>query len=224
MIMLELGTITKQQSEFVKSLNFYGEKIDEFEARFKVLESMNKRINECELKLRTFETNCSEVSKRMNDLQQQLKANEVDIVGIPERKNENILEVVRNISTALGLPSAVNDVNNCFRCHFSTKNDKPRPISVAFRSKMIKAEFVNAYKRKKGLSAVEVGFTEPDTSIFINDALTAYNRKLFYMAKQFCKTKEFKYCWIQDSRILIRQNDRSKILRISSEEDLAVIG
>lgn len=57
MNILELSTITKQQSELVKSLNFYGEKIDEFETMFKVLESMNKIMNECDLKQRTFETN-----------------------------------------------------------------------------------------------------------------------------------------------------------------------
>lgn len=111
-------------------------------------------------------------------MQQQLKANEVDNIGIPAKKYENILEI-RNISTTLGLPSTIDDVNNCFRCHFSAKNDKPSQISVAFPSKNIKAEFVDAYKLKEGLSAIEVEFTEPDTSILIDLVLTANNRKLF---------------------------------------------
>lgn len=75
-------------------------------------------------------------------------------------------------------------------------------ISVTSQSKMMKTEFVNAYKCKKGLNTVEIGFTKPETPTFLNDALSAYNRKLlFYMAKQFCKKREFKYCWIQDSQI-----------------------
>lgn len=152
-------------------------------------------------------TICSNSSRQMRSI----------LLEFPKRKMRKYWKLYE--TSALGLPPAVNDVNNCFRCHFFTKNDKPRPISVAVRSKMIKAKFLYVYKRKKGLSTIEIVFTGPDISIFINDALTACNRKLFYMAKQFCKTKEFKYFWIQDSGIFIRLKDRSKILRISSEAD-----
>ncbi|KAL3286462.1 hypothetical protein HHI36_000968 [Cryptolaemus montrouzieri] len=44
-IFSELSAIKKQQSEFITSLNYYGERIDDFEKKLDVVESLDNKMN-----------------------------------------------------------------------------------------------------------------------------------------------------------------------------------
>ncbi|XP_044760272.1 uncharacterized protein LOC123317728 [Coccinella septempunctata] len=221
-IMSDLAAITKQQAGFIESLNFFGGKIDDVESKMKVFESMNSRLQKHDAELKNLRDGNAELRREMNGLQQQLKSKNLDIIGVPEKKNENILTIVENIASKLGISDVRNFIEGCYRIHFMPKNDaRSRPIVIDFKSKSYRDAFLRAYKgNKEKIRTSDIGFDGTEKTIYVNESLSPYYRKLFNTTRQFCRENSYKYCWIQDGRLLVRKDDSSKISHIASEDDV----
>lgn len=218
-IMLDLARMNKQQSEFINSLNFYGDKMQDIESQLKSVMSLGKEVSDLNSELSLLRKENVSMKKELNDIQQQLKQRDLEIVGVPEAKNENVGTIIRDISSKLGIPSLDTCVENYYRVHSSSK-DKPRPIIINFKTKLYRSEFMKAYKRHKSLNTADIGVKGPISNIYVNESLTAHNRKLFYVVRQFAKTNAFKYCWTQDCKILLRKDEGSRIVHVTSENQL----
>ncbi|KAL3278152.1 hypothetical protein HHI36_013495 [Cryptolaemus montrouzieri] len=118
-IMSELASITKNQTEFVKSLNFYGDKIQELEKKFKNIESFDNRMNDISMEMSALKNENLKLENEFNIMQQNMKSTELDIIGVPEKKNENVAEIVKMVSSKINFPSVESTIHNCNRVHFS---------------------------------------------------------------------------------------------------------
>lgn len=76
-------------------------------------------------------------------------------------------------------------------------------------------------KTKRSLFANEIGLnTAPDRQIYIRDHLTTFKMKLFQEAKKIKYNLEFKYLWVKNSRIFLRQQADSVVYSIQSRNDI----
>ncbi|CAH2091571.1 unnamed protein product [Euphydryas editha] len=67
---------------------------------------------------------------------------------------------------------------------------------------------------------LELGFGDSALKIFVNDHLTAENKKLLTMVKSIAKEKNVCYVWVKHSKIHVRKNDTSPVHIIGKESDL----
>ncbi|KAL3266659.1 hypothetical protein HHI36_010822 [Cryptolaemus montrouzieri] len=56
--------------------------------------------------------------------------------------------------------------------------------------------------------------------LFINEHLTPMNKILYKNARVAAEQNQFKCVWVQSGNILVRKDDTTKILQISSEQNL----
>ncbi|KAL3273346.1 hypothetical protein HHI36_014794 [Cryptolaemus montrouzieri] len=95
-------------------------------------------MNGANIEISTLKAENMKIWNELNAMQQRLKMNELDIVGIPERKKGNVVEIMKNVSTKLNFPSVENSIDNCYRLHLASKDDKPQPIIVSFKNKLLR--------------------------------------------------------------------------------------
>lgn len=69
-IVSDLASITSQQSEFIKSLNYFGQKIDDFESKLVTFEKVNDRLDGMDVRLGTLERENMRLHQEVNILQQ----------------------------------------------------------------------------------------------------------------------------------------------------------
>ncbi|XP_044760365.1 uncharacterized protein LOC123317820 [Coccinella septempunctata] len=219
-IMSDLTAITSQQAKFMDSLNFYGNKIDDFELKMAIFEDINSKLHKHDAELNTLVDENTDIRRELIILQQQLKSKNLDVIGIPERKNENILTIVEKIASKLGIPNVGNFIEGCYRIHYMPKvNLGTRPIVIDFKNKSYRDEFLRAYRGdKQKIKTSDIGFDGVEETIYVNEKESPYYRKLFKSTRQFCRDNNYKYCWVQDGRLLVRRTDSSRIFRIFEAE------
>ena len=61
------------------------------------------------------------------------------------------------------------------------------------------------------------------THIGIYDHLTPRLQNLLYEAKRFKTANNYKYCWAKNSAIYLRQNDMSRVIKLSRINDLTAL-
>ncbi|CAG9772905.1 unnamed protein product [Ceutorhynchus assimilis] len=165
-----LENIGKNQEEFKKSLEYYGNKIDDFNLRISEVENRIKAIPKLENSVSTIASDLEKTNREIELLQQQARRNNVEINGIPEKSGENLQSVLVNILKALNIPE------NCFEtyhrvAHIDPDNKNPRSIIVKMISIKEKNDLLASIKNKQGLKLNQAGLPG-DGNIYINDHLT----------------------------------------------------
>lgn len=94
---------------------------------------------------------------------------------------------------------------------------------VRFRSRALKTEFI-VKARKARLNTSDIGFNKArGKAVFVNGHLTPQNKQLFSKALQLKKEKKWLFLWTDDCVIKARQSTDSKVFRIKSDSDLAIL-
>ncbi|KAK9504919.1 hypothetical protein O3M35_009086 [Rhynocoris fuscipes] len=165
--------------------------------------------------------------KKFIDREDQRKLKKcITIYGIPFVQNENLKLVIKNVCHYIGVNYTDNCVTSIFR--FKNKNKQfTKTISIKFKDVEFKNTFMKKWKAKRedidlckilldSVYGVNVKF-------FINEAMTAKNRKLFLAARELHKKKFFAFLWFRNGRILCRQHEGASVEEIHSEEDLQLL-
>lgn len=100
------------------------------------------------------------------------------------------------------------------------KKIKRIPIVAVFKDFETKVKYLQARKQKKVIYSDECKFPGDNTKIFVQDQLSKYNQSLLKSARQLRVVNAIKYAWVQNSKVLVRKDDDSKILWIRNMFDL----
>lgn len=57
--------------------------------------------------------------------------------------------------------------------------------------------------------------------VFINENLTKYLRQLLWKTKQCAKEKEYKFVWVSNGKIFVREKEGTAVIRVENEHDLS---
>lgn len=206
---LTVEHLKKEVHEHSKSLAFMNKTVEELGAENKLLKAEN-----CALTSKN-----AALEKRINDMEQYSRKNNVEIKGIPFTKGENCVAIVQAIGDKIECPVSRCDLDIVHRVPTAsnTKN-----LIARFCSRDKKAEFVSK-ARKARLQTKDVGFhAQESRPVYVNEHLTAANKKLFAMALNRKKEMKWQYLWTDDCRIKARKTDDSWVYVIRDERDLRV--
>lgn len=161
----------------------------------------------------------NELEKKVADLEQYSRNNNVEIRGVPSTKGEDCAAIVELIGEVSECPVARSDLDTVHRVP-AKSGDKN--IIVRFLCRDKKNDFLRK-ARKARLCANQIGFPDSlKTPVFVNEHLTADNKRLFAKALALKKQKSWQFLWTDNCHILARKTSDSRTYRISSESDLHV--
>ncbi|KAL3269663.1 hypothetical protein HHI36_008724 [Cryptolaemus montrouzieri] len=123
--------------------------IKQLENKLKSIQTFDKKLSTVNLEINALKNDNVKIRGEINHLQQLMKLNELDIVEVPESRNENVLEIIKEVSTKTKIPSIDTCIDNCFRVHYAPKDNKPGPIVVSFKNRMMRNEFYYYYLAKQ---------------------------------------------------------------------------
>ncbi|KAL4720002.1 hypothetical protein ACJJTC_002382 [Scirpophaga incertulas] len=154
----------------------------------------------------------------LDKTEQWARLNNVEIKGVPSKKNENLFSILERMTKATDFAFSKLQVNYIARV--PTHNSKNKHIVVSFINRYVKEEFVSAARSKKYITLADLDLGDSSTRVFVNDHLTAENKKLLNTVKSVAKEKNFAYVWVKYSKIHVRKNDTSPVMVIAKESDL----
>ncbi|XP_075531533.1 uncharacterized protein LOC142564423 [Dermacentor variabilis] len=157
-----------------------------------------------------------EMRQEIIDLNQYSRRNNLEIRNVPVSADESLPDMMQNIATCLKMELRTEDIDVVHRV--PTKNKAQQNILVRFTSIAVRDKLIkNAKKERLSTSALGFQNNEP---IFINEHLCQENKILLAKARQARREKNWKYVWVSQAKILMRKTENSRVLHITSEDDL----
>lgn len=222
----ELRDIKKQQVELLASVNFCSNKVTDFEAMMSEFKASQKTVEMLKKQNETLVCQVATLNKKVHDFEQHSRLKNVEIQGVPEKAGEDIFCVVKKIYDFMDLIYDQQLIESAYRVrsYNASSSKAERNIIVSFTSKKSRDALLSAARTKRlGGSDKQPGFKVDSVSnkLFLNEHLTPDNKILFRNARGAAKDKNYKYCWIKNAVIFVRKDDRAKVRRISTLDDIS---
>lgn len=201
----------------------------------KQYDDMSKQIQSFKQKdKRAYRDSIQQQEAKIQDLQQLSRSSIVEIRNIPNKKKKTTADLTVIVSKvgatinmrSIGISDDRTHVRDIYR--LPGKPGAVRPIVVAFTNAETKNQIIastcnfNKGNPNEGrLNTLSIGLTGDRRLIYDAEYLPASSRKLFYVAREFAKRMEYKYCWTSNGNIYMRKVEGAKQFLIKSEQSLA---
>ncbi|CAG9138805.1 unnamed protein product [Plutella xylostella] len=214
----DVKELKSNMQEVIKSCEFATNKVEDFEMKLVGLHDRVSAMEEIKEVLKVTQSSVDNLQQDTIDKEQWSRLNNVEIKGVPVRNGENLFNIMASLGEHINLPVQNSQIN--FVTRVPVFNSKEKSILLGFVNRYVKEDFVAAARRCKGLIASDLGFSNCDQRIYVNDHLSPGNKKLLTKAKLTAKEKNYNYVWIKHAKIHIRKNDTSPVLIIKCINDL----
>lgn len=195
-----LALLSEQYDEILKNSKNQGKLIEELAKKTNHLEALIVERDAQILSLQTAVDNAEQYSRRKN----------IEIHGVKEYENENLVTVVTDLAKKLQLPPPTSQsVETAHRLR--AREGRTTPILVRFTERSTRDMWI-----KKRVTLRNEG-------IYVNENLTKTLKNLFWNTKNAAREKNYKFVWVRNGKIFIKEKDGSPVIRIENENDLKKI-
>lgn len=210
--------IKQTNEEIEKSLLFVNQQYEDMRQKVEDLESERKKQL---LKIAMLES-------LVEDTQRNLKASSLEVRNVPitsiTKTNTDLCKVVVDTCKAIGVNIQNTEIRNVFS--INSKSGKSTIVadftSVVLRNNVLQG--VKSFRKQnpdRHLTSLDIGVTGQQVPIYISEALTSKSRRLFFLARDVAKTKDYKFCWSSNGKVYLRKNIDTSRIEIRDEVQLA---
>lgn len=183
---------------------------------------LEKRTSELDgTKPADVELTVNALETKIDTLEQQARQCNVEIGNLPERRNENLPGLIEAIGLALNCPVTQQNIVAVHRVpHAHQQSTRPKNVIVRFTSCIHRDNLLSAFRKASSLKTEQIGLTGTSSSIYLNEHLTLKKKQLFRKARDVAKSHHYKYVWIRNATILVREREGEPSFAIRGERDL----
>lgn len=218
----ELTTITSN----LKDIQHTNSKIEmSVENLSRQNDEFQKKIQSLELQAKKDREYITLLEERLEDQQRRSQKNCIELKNVPRKDQEkrgDLINMVMCLSKNISVDLDIKDIKDIHRVQGKDKT-KDTPIVVELGSTLLKTDILQkakSYNRKNPtkIQAKHLGFTiKEDNPIFISEQLTAKGNRLYFLARDLAKTKNYKFCWTAFGRVFVKRNENSQAVIIKNE-------
>lgn len=179
------------------------------------LQTLTTQVNGLQEKDKERSQQISEMENRINKLEQQAINNNIEIKFVPEDERDP-KSVIKTIAASVDVDLEEADVSKAYRIK------RNKNIIIEFSSLSVKRKIMEKIKSHR----IDANTVQHDTNkqnnkfIYINDELTAHNRRALWMAKLKARESNWKFVWVRNGRIFARKNENSPTIIINNNADI----
>lgn len=214
-------TIKKHIEPLEESITYSNHKLDE---ALNCIDILQKKLYELENKNITLdnknknlEFRVSTLEQRLSEIEQNQLKNKIEIAGIPLNDNTNIQEISVSVSSKLKVDYKT--IKDSKVVKGTNKKDGYILLELTDERECIK--WVQAAKTTK-IDTGNNGTTGKNQSykgFTVRHALTKAYKTLLWNAKKHLRP-QYKYVWYKNGHVLVRKEDKDKIINIRCLEDI----
>lgn len=216
-----LAEVKEECSEIKKSIHFIND----------TFEDMKKSIQSLEKERKVNREYIYNLENRVQELLSSTRSATIDIKNIPQKEKEttqDLTTVVSNIGKLLETTVQPCDIRDVYRAPAKqgvTKNIVVEFVKVQTKYDIIAStrKFNSTRPKEEKLNTSQIGLTGGKVPVYIDEHLPPSGKKLYYLAREFAKKNEYKFCWISNSRIYLRKIFGAKQILVTSEKCLETL-
>lgn len=221
-IRVEVKEVIKD--ELQRTLEFYSDKIDEYECKMiayeKNMKTLENHCTELRNNLKNINLKYEVMENKLNQIQQNQLANQLDLCGIEEKDDENIKDIIQLIAT--NIHRNPDEVIQAYRKKTrNTGNSGTKKRDTPVINVTLKDGTRNLWieaARKINITPADIGMAGSG-KIYLRESLTPSTAFLLWKTKEELRDS-FKYIWCKNGSILVRKNDTGKIIMVKNQQDI----
>lgn len=206
-------------AEIEKSIEYLSSKYDDICVQ---LHTQQERARDCDARIAKLDDATEEIERFS-------RSSSLEVRNLPIKQpltQDDMVLTCNRIFQELSIevsPPNIYDI----RC-LPSKNES-KTILITLNSVILKNRIIKAYKDfnktspSGKLSSSVLGPEYPRQIIYIAENLTARARRLFYLARDFAKTENYRHCWTANGRVLLRKEDNARFVVITNESQLIAL-
>lgn len=212
----EMGKMLQQNNEIKQSIQYMSEKHEDILNQLRQVKTENT----------VFKKQIKLLEQKVESLERNSKATFLEIKNVPQNLEENkstLVVLTQNIGQVLDVPVLETDILNIYR----TKKipNKISPIIIEFTTTSIKEKIIEASKsfnktKASKLNTSHLKLKGQPTPVYISECLTAYGRRLYFLARECVKKYQYPGCWTTKGKVYVRTGKGLPAVHITCEEDI----
>ncbi|XP_045502505.1 uncharacterized protein LOC123699574 [Colias croceus] len=217
----DLNCIKQEIISLKDSITFINSRYDDFSKTISTLEKNVKSFATTATEVSNLKDSIKSLENDNNTKEQWSRRSNIEIYGIPEKKGENLFEILKVIGEKFQFPlNLSSDLDFITRVAPKDRDNKQiKPIVVRFQARYKKDDFLTQARKLK-LKACDIGYSGNNSFIHFNDHLTRANKVLLKRTKELAKERNYKFVWVKNCSIMVRQADNTPLIHISDYKDL----
>lgn len=222
----QLKEIRVEIAEYKKSVDFFSEKLEEFQKwHNNHVESFNTLTNDNSL----LKSQVASLTQRISQMEQQARSSNIELQCLPESKSENLLTVVKKLGEVVKYPLTDDNILYCARtAKRNAESSRPRSVVIKLNSPRVRDNLLAACIQFNKINANEklhsglLGYGgSMKTPIFITEHLTPEMKSLHAAARVKAKEYQYRFVWIRNGRIYMRKTETSEYIYVKNMECLS---
>lgn len=180
----------------------------------KTTQENKTKLKELEGKSASFDAALSEqqseifkLKSTLNSLEEYSRRNNIEIHGIQETVNENPFNIVCSLAAKLGLKAPTPEEIEAIH-RIKAKPNMTPPLLIRFSTMKMRDSWLSKRLALKS------------DAIYINENLTAYTKRLLWMAKNVAKEKSYKFVWARNGKVFMKKQEGMAVVKIANEGSL----
>jgi Baculovirus FP protein len=197
-----------QLQELIVAFNTYKKLTDD---RITHLEAI------CEVKsqqIASLVSSIESVGEKAEKTARETAESSLEVQGIPDSELQNPSDAILAVAGDIGCELSPEE----FTCEVSRSSSKPT-IVINFSSKHRRKNFLHAGK-KFNRDRKRIRRDETDHKIFVNERLTADQKKLLYNTKAFARDADYRFSWFCNGEVHLKKTDTSRLIIVKSQTQL----
>lgn len=209
---------------FIESMFKRQEKIieDRVDTIMVAVNTLEERFGDVLQKTRELEEKTVSLEKDILELKQSLecekqygRSKNFIVTSIPRSENEDVSEIIVNLLKSMDIAVRKEE----FTAHRLPSSKNPSPIIVQCNTRSTRDNIVRiARKNRPKLSLIDKN--HPDRSIYFNDHLTPYFANLMAKSNTLKKNRGYRFIWMNGNKIMLKKDNLSRAIQITTENDL----
>lgn len=165
-----------------------------------------------------------ELERKVEDLELSSRSSSIEIRNVPQSAKEttgDLYSLVVQTCNAVEASITPIELRDVYR--LPGKKGSNKPIIAEFLNVPTKMKVLNASRTfNRGLPPAEklntghIGISGSLIPVYVSEHLPGSVRQLFYEARNFCKTHKYKFCWVTNGRIFLREREGMDSIAIKS--------
>lgn len=219
----------KKQNDLINELkNSYKFMSDNFDKLLKEIKQIKNDQKVIKNNIATIQANEEKLKNKVIIMEsqimkckQEINNNNMIITNMPKLKAQSdVTRAVEKIAQQVNYELKKDEIIELYQ--LESKNGKSYPIIVKSNSNQFKNACMNFRKDKNAIDMKKIIPNLNNNKKNVN-FFHFLEREYIYLlgkAKEIAKEKKYKYIWYANATILIRKEDKSKIIKIRCEDDL----
>lgn len=208
-----ITAVKESNSNIEQSISFLAEQNVEFQ----------KKIESLKVELKKRDEQILILENKLEETERQQKKTTIEIRNVPlkgQESREDLINIVSSLAKNLDTDINKSDIRDIFK---TKKNAAKKTIIVELNSTIVRDNILQSAKKfnvrnQNQLSAKHLDLKkEPDVPVFLSESLTLKASRLFFLARDLKKSKNYKYCWTAFGHVYLRKDDTSSVIQITNE-------